>query len=71
MGFVNYSKPQGFLLYDSRVLLDGSRRPHTGRLKSRSLSMDARERHLILPFFRQDKVGSTCGLLGELPRGES
>ena len=71
MGFVNYSKPQGFLLHESRVLLDGSRRPHTERLESRCLSMDAWERHLIFPLFSQDKAGSICGLLGELPRGES
>ena len=71
MGFVNYSKPQGFLLHDSRVLLDGSRRPHSERLEGRGLKMDASERHLIFPLFSQDKAGSICGLLGELPRGES
>ena len=40
-------------------------------LESRCLSMDAWERHLIFPLFSQDKSGSICGLLGELPRGES
>ena len=41
MGFVNYSKSQGFLLHDGGVLLDGSRRPHTEILESRCLSLDA------------------------------
>ena len=61
MRFVNYSKPQGFLLHECRVLLDGSRRPHMERLESRCLSMDAWERHLIFPLFSQDKAGSICG----------
>ena len=71
MGFVNYSKPQSFLLHQSRVLLDGSRMPNTESLESRCLSMDAWERHLIFPLFTQDKAGSICGLLGEQPRGVS
>ena len=70
-GICELLQPQGFLLLDSRVLLDGARRPHTERLESRCLSMDAWERHLIFPLFSQDNTGSICGLLGELPRGES
>ena len=55
----------------SRVLLDGSRMPHTERLESRGLSMDARKHHLTFPLTGWDKAGSICGLLGELPRGLS
>ena len=40
-GIVNCSKTEGYLLHDSRVLLDGSKRPHMERLESRCLSMDA------------------------------
>ena len=31
--FVNCSKTEGYLLHDSRVLLDGSKRPHNGKTR--------------------------------------
>lgn len=68
LGVVSCSKLQSFLLQDSRVLLDGSRMPHTERLESRGLSMDAEKRQLTFPLPGRDKARSICGLLGELPR---
>ena len=69
--FVSHSKPQGFLLWDSQVLLDGSRTPHMERLESRVLRMNAGKPHHAFPFAARDKAGSTCWLWGELRSGLS
>ena len=64
LGVVTCPKGQGFLLRESRVLLDGSRTPHSERLESTVVRMDAWAPHLAFPWARSDKAGSICCLWG-------
>ena len=60
LAILRCSKPQGILLQNYPVLLDGSRTPHPEGLERMFLRMDARAPKLGLPLSPSDKEGSIC-----------
>ena len=66
---VSCSNPQGCLLRDSRVLLEGPRTSHLERPESRVQRTDASTPCLPFALAIIDRTCLVCWLLGELPRG--